>query len=386
MGDQVIIEAPVDIEQFINKTAQNKKIHQGMPALEKADKPISFFEFWPGYIFYIPVVFQWLWLSIRYKGIGLPLNANPNIPLSGMVSETKSGIFSQASGEAEARIAPWVLLTSWDNASEQLQNARRLMKKKEINYPIVAKPDIGCRGAGVKVIRNDLQLIKYIRDFPESGDIILQKLIPYEAEAGIFYIRYPGTDKGEIFSITLKYQPYVIGNGVSTLQQLIEADPRAGQLKHLYLSRHQEHLKDVLPEGQPFRLAFAGSHSRGCIFRDGREFITPDLAKSLDKVCNDLPEFYYGRFDIRFRDIDSLVKGEDYYILEVNGASSEAAHIWDCRSTIPEVFRVLFYQYRTLFQIGAINKRRGFRPPSLISLIKGWWKERALVRQYPDTD
>lgn len=361
-------------------------LHSGMPPLDDVKNPISVFEFWPGFIFYIPVVFQWIFLSIRYRGISLPMNANPSISLSGMVGEAKSEVFSMSCGEAKNKIASWVLLKKWNNPDDAVTRLKVLMEEKNLHYPLIAKPDVGCRGAGVRIIRSDDQLRNYIKIFPSEGDLMLQKLVPYEAEAGIFYIRYPGTTKGEIFSVTLKYQPRVIGNGVATLQQLIEADPRAGRVKHLYLPRHKHMLQVIIPKGQVFKLAFAGSHSQGSIFRDGREYITHELAKSLDKVCDGLPEFYYGRFDIKFRDIDSLMDGRNYYIVEINGASSEAAHIWDCRGSLKEVFRVLLYQYHTLFQIGAINRRRGFRPPSLKVFLKAWLKEKRLVENYPDTE
>ena len=366
---------------------QNKshEIHSGMPPLDKVENPVSYFEFWPGVIIYIPVFFQWTLLSVWYRGLSLPLNANPGISLSGMVGETKSGTFSICSKEISKKIPPWFLLTQWQTPKDAVDLIQQRMKEKNIVFPVVAKPDIGCRGAGVQKVNNDRELLSYIKNFPKDGTILIQQLIPYEAEAGIFYIRYPGAPKGEIFSITLKYQPYVIGNGVESLQQLIEKDPRSGRLKHLYLARHKEWLNDIIPAGIPYKLAFAGSHSKGAIFRDGREFITPELTKSLDEICDGIPEFYYGRLDVKFRDIDSLMNGRNYYIVEINGASSEAAHIWDCRGSLREVFRVLFYQYRTLFQIGAINRRRGFKPPPLTSLIKGWRQEKRLVRQYPET-
>ncbi|MFK0571162.1 D-alanine--D-alanine ligase [Endozoicomonas sp.] len=371
---------------FIERTSPDKPVHPGMPELEPVLKPISFFEFWPGYLFYIPVAFQWLWLSIRFRGIGLPLIANPAIPLSGMVGESKSEVFSRASGLATEKIAPWVLLDDWETAIQGASLAQRLFKHAGLGLPLVAKPDIGCRGAGVQLIRNNDELVEYIEKFPPDGRILFQQLVPYEAEAGIFYIRYPGAESGEIISITLKYPPYVIGNGRNTLEELINLDPRAGRLKHLYLPRHHDQLHEVLPDGQPFRLAFTGSHSRGCIFRDGRKFITPELTRAFDRLCDDLPEFYYGRFDIRFKDIQSLMEGEDYYILEVNGASSEAAHIWDCRGSLADAFKTLFFQYRTLFKLGAINRRRGFASPSLRELFSAWRREKKLVGRYPGTE
>ena len=372
-------------ESRLLHSKKSDEIHSGMPPLDEVSRPVSYFEFWPGFVFYIPVVLQWILLSVRHRGWSLPLNANPGISLSGMVGESKSDIFSTTSGEAHEKIAPWALISQWQTPEDAVTQIKLKMLEKSLVYPVVIKPDNGCRGAGVQKIENDQELLQYVRAFPKNGNILVQKLVPYEAEAGIFYIRYPGTSKGEIFSLTLKYQPYVIGNGIDTLRQLIEKDPRSGRLKHLYLYRHKARLENIIPAGQPYRLAFAGSHSKGSIFRDGREFITPELAKSLDQICDDIPEFHYGRFDVKFRDIDSLMNGRNYYIVEINGASSEAAHIWDCRGSLKEVFRVLFYQYQTLFQIGAINRRRGFKPPPLTKLLKAWWQEKQLVKQYPQT-
>ena len=381
-----IIESDSLIQSFIRPTGQDKQIHPGMPQLEKRERAISFFEFWPGFIIYTPVALLSMWLAIRYRGVTLPLNSNPGIHLGGMVGESKQDIFSMATGEAKARIPEWFVLSKWHSPEDAEWQVRQAMSEQKLEYPLVAKPDMGCRGAGVQIIRNGREMKSYVRTFPSEGKIVLQKLVPYEAEAGIFYIREPGEEKGRIFSITLKYPPYVIGNGRDTLRQLIQNDPRAGQLTKLYFKRHYQYLEKVLAKDQPFRLAFAGSHSRGCIFRDGREFITPELEAAFDKVVDGLPEYYYGRIDIRFSDMQSLMKGENYYILEVNGASSEAAHIWDSRSTLAEVYRVLFYQYRTLFRLGWLNRKRGFKPPSIKSLLNAWKQERELVRQYPDTE
>src|SRR3546814_17353817 len=59
---------------------------------------------------------------------------------------------------------------------------------------------------------------------PISDDAayLLQELVPWEGEAGIFYVRRPGQKRGEVFSMTLKYAPYVLGDGVRSLRQLID--------------------------------------------------------------------------------------------------------------------------------------------------------------------
>ncbi|WP_230425610.1 ATP-grasp domain-containing protein [Spartinivicinus ruber] len=376
------------IQQAVNPTFANRPVHPGMPPLDLSGKAVSFFEFWPTQLVYLPVVVQWLMLTLKYRSINLPLIANPKIPLGGMVGEAKSDVFKLANGKAKQFIAPAISLTVEKKvvASQQVAEIVTRLAKQGIQLPVVAKPDIGCRGVGVRIVRDQQQLVDYIEYFPNQASLILQELVPYEAEAGIFYIRYPGKEKGEIFSITLKYAPYVFGNGKDNLQALIEADPRASKVAHLYLSRHQQHLDIVLPEGQPFRLAFAGSHSRGSIFRDGKQLITPALTAKLDEITKDIDEFYYGRLDVRFKDAELLKQGRDFKIVEINGASSEATHIWDRNASLKDVYKALFYQYKTLFEIGEINRRRGFKIPGLKALWQAYKKEKNLVASYPATE
>jgi hypothetical protein len=268
---------------------------------------------------------------------------------------------------------------SFESVKVRLQDAG-------LGYPLVAKPDLGCRGVGVKLIQSDLQLHDYIETFPSSGRFLLQEKSPYSAEAGVFYVRQPGEARGKIISITLKYSPRVIGDGKSTLRQLIENCPRAGKLQHLYLPRHIDQLDAVIPAQDEFQLAFAGSHSRGAIFRDGNQFITQQLEQKLDEVLGEFSGFHYGRLDIKFRDIQSLMAGEHFDILEINGASSEAAHIWDSDTPLSHIFSTLLKQYRLLYQIGAKHKKQGHNSPTLGSLLSAWREEKLLTQQYPMTD
>ncbi|MDW6004752.1 ATP-grasp domain-containing protein [Vibrio mangrovi] len=364
------------------------KINAGMPALEAdTQRAVSPFEFLPGWLFYAPVVVQSLLLGVRYGDLRLPLVANPTIELSGMVGESKHDILSLAGPQAQKWIAPFITLTRTDEpVEEQTRQAQQTLTQAGLQFPLVAKPDLGCRGAGVRLINHPQQLQDYIAQFPQQARFLLQQKAPYQAEAGIFYVRYPGEKQGRIISVTLKYTPFVVGDGIHTLQELIDMNPRAGQLSHLYLPRHQHRLDWVVPQGEEFQLAFAGSHSRGSIFRDGNRYITKALTQRLDEILADVDGYYYGRLDIKFLDIHHLMAGTDFTILEINGASSEATHIWDRNTSLWEIVTTLLRQYRILFEIGARQKRRGYRPPSLRSLIRAWRTERRLTRHYPTTD
>ena len=99
-----------------------------------------------------------------------------------------------------------------------------------------------------------------------------------------------------------------------------------------------------------------------------------------------LPDFYYGRLDVKFKDIESLEKGETLEIIEINGASSESIYIWDKDTTFKEAIRALLWQYATLFKIGAFHRSQGKKAPTLRTFLKHWRTERHLTKHYPLTD
>ena len=92
------------------------------------------------------------------------------------------------------------------------------------------------------------------------------------------------------------------------VRELIDRDPRAGKIARVYLPRHAERLDTVLDADEVFRLNFTGSHSRGTIFRNGDSYITPEMTAAMDRVADAIPEFYFGRFDVRCDDrvVDGL--------------------------------------------------------------------------------
>ena len=375
--------------------------HQGMPPFDESGAPLSFFEFWPMWAFYPPVALYAAWLMLRYRGILLPTVANPSFPGGGFVGESKAEILDLAVRHAPEWIAPFVVIdrpataigtmaTVGTAAAAGLEDELRLALAKldaaGIDLPVVAKPDLGCRGVGVQLVRTVDKLRAYLTSFPAGARLLLQRYVPFEGEAGIFYCRHPGQARGRIISITLKYFPHVYGDGKRSLQQLILDDPRAGKLSHLYLRRHVARLQEVPAVGVPVRLAFAGSHSRGAIFRNGNALVTPAMEARFDAIAKSIPEFYFGRFDIRFEDFGQVQAGENFTIVEANGAGAESTHIWDRRTTLLQAWSDLMLQYRLLFQIGRANRDRGFKPLSLAEFRRWHKREKELTPLYPATD
>ena len=359
--------------------------HEGMPPLDLSGPPLSFFEFWPQRYFYAPMLLYWLWLTLKHGGrFTLPTIANPLMPMGGWIGESKAAVFDLAGAHARTFISPWAVFERTPDAT--IADALAAARQAGLRFPFVAKPDMGCRGVGVRRIRDEAELAAYIAAFPENQRIIFQALVDHEAEAGVFYVRKPNELRGRIVSITLKYFPYVYGDGRSTLRELIERDRRAGPLKHIYLPRHKNRLDLVLAAGEPFRIAFAGSHSRGTIFRDGNALVTEAMTEAFDRVAKDVKEFYFGRFDVRFPSIADLQAGRNFTIVEINGAGAEATHIWDRKTSLRDAYGALMAQYAAMWEIGAANAKRGFKQARLIDFLRAYRHEVKLWAQYPSTE
>lgn len=358
----------------------------GMPSIPRCDPPLSHFEFWPAWAFYAPV---WLWivfLMIRHRSIRLPLIANPGFPAGGLVGEEKSQLFARLTGP-ERRLLPDYIAVERQAGSVDLQWPLIMasIDSAGLDYPLVAKPDIGCRGAGVQPVQNSTELRCYVEAFPAGATFLLQRMVEAEGEAGVFYVREPGAAHGKIISLTLKYFPHVVGDGRSTLKELILADPRAGQVPHLYLGRFERELDYILPVGEVKRLVFSGSHSKGAIFRNGNDYITKALRMRFDAIADGIEGFHFGRFDVRFEDFAAFRSGKDFAIIEYNGAGAEVTHIWDSRTHLLDAWRDLSSQFSLLFQIGAANRKRGAHPESWLKFFSQWRREKYLVSRYPAT-
>lgn len=348
---------------------------------------IGFFEFWPTWLMYLPVALDWLRLSVQHRSLSLPLLANPLLPVSGMVGVSKSELMQQAQGRCQQAILPWIRhVIDQSEAMQQTESCIARAKELAITFPFVCKPDIGCRGSGVKLVHNPQQLANIIANYPIGSALLCQKLASCEPEAGVFYVRDPETGKGEIVSLTFKFSPWVRGDGRRTLAELVAEDERAGELLHLYRERHQSHWHRVLQAGEKFRLVFSASHCRGAVFQDARTHITPELTAAVHEILSDLPGYHYGRLDVKFPDIASLRQGKGIEIVELNGASSESIHIWDKETRLSDAIQTLLWQYRTLFRLGAWQRRQGLKPPGLGALLRHWKIERRLTRHYPNTD
>jgi hypothetical protein len=150
---------------------------------------------------------------------------------------------------------------------------KKVVDLTSLKYPIIFKPNV-CSGlsTNVKIIHSIKEAKDYIEKNNEN-EILIQEFIDYDTELGVLYEKNLFTDKGRIISIVRK---------------------QSNKTKIMY-------------------------SCEGEISCDNLNYIiNNNLNELFDKISNNIPDFYAGRYDIKCKDIQSFINGK-FYILEVNG-------------------------------------------------------------------
>lgn len=332
-------------------------------------KRIVRWEFWPLAVFYFPVVCYVILLAIRYRSLTVFTCANPAIPAGGFVGESKHDIYSllASSEENHQFVLRHRVLRGDLPRLDKFAAAQTFIRANGLSFPVILKPDAGERGKDVAIIGSYAELERSLANI--NRDHIIQEF--YDgAEASVFYFRHPDSAQGEIFSITEKVFPTVVGDGVTSLEELILSDDRAVCLAEKYFEENRRALDRVPANGETVPIIRIGTHSRGAIFLDGDYLKTPELERAIDMICRRIKGFNFGRFDIRFSSIDEFRSGAGFKIIELNGVTSESTNIYDPRYSLVDAYRILFSQWRIAFKIGDENKRRGVGSTPITSLFR----------------
>ncbi len=201
--------------------------------LSRGWQRIARWEFWPPYVFYAPVVGILAWLAVRYR-TALPTAANPGQKNGGLIGESKIEILQQLRAIAPEKTAESFLISQgeWEERFRQLVE---IVREQAIPFPFVMKPDTAQRGAGFRKITSMEQAQSHLRAVDAA--LVLQRYAAGPLEAGVFYYRFPGWRRGRIFGITRKVFPEIVGDGVHSIGELIEADDRARFMRAVYERR-----------------------------------------------------------------------------------------------------------------------------------------------------
>lgn len=288
-------------------------------------------------------------------------NVNPSMKYSGVMGDSKNKVLSLIPA---GFIPKSVFLPEHPN----LQQSTCLIQKKGMEYPFVVKPDVGERGKGVEIIRNESEFAAYLRG--KEMDLIVQEYVELGYEFGVMYHRLPGEEQGKITSVTMKGFLTVEGDGHHTLSELLGKEIRVNSRLDYLENKFTCRWNKVVPENEKVLIEPIGNHSRGTKFLNANHLINDDLHGLFNSIADKIEGFYYGRFDLKVPDIESLYTGEKMKILELNGVSSEVAHIYDPDYSIAKAYRDTAIHMKYIYEISRRNKKLGYKFDSLAEFLK----------------
>jgi membrane protein DedA with SNARE-associated domain len=340
---------------FIIKLLVPLITHTGRRMLLGQWRRMTQWEFWPPWIFSLPMFPIWLRLALKHRSLTVFTAANPMLDDGGFINESKAEILGLMDSTAP-EFLPFSLFKAEESLEEKQKRLEEFMSKEDLDFPLVLKPDRGQRGAGVKICQGMSDTASHF-DLC-AVDLIAQAYAPGK-EYGVFYSRHPDDQEGRIISVTVKEMLTVTGNGHSDLSDLILDDPRAVCMHATHFDRWASQLYDVPESGEVFQLTELGTHCKGALFRNGQNLITSEMTHRIEEISQGIQGFNFGRYDIRCQSEEDFKHGKNWKIVELNGVTSEATHIYEPGFPLFAAYRVLSRQWAQAFAIGAAHASAG---------------------------
>lgn len=309
-------------------------------------------EFLPWWLANVPVYGFWLWFAARSRHLVFFSNVNPSIPLGGAMGESKHDILRLLGPE----ILPKTVFVPGGQAFETVERA---IAEAGIDFPLIAKPDVGERGFLVKKISSAEALKEYLLRY--SVDFILQEFLAHPMEMTVLYHRFPDSRRFGITSVCIKEFLSVTGDGSSSVRRLMQKNVRAELQVQRFELESPEMLDSIPDKGETLLIEPIGNHCRGTKFLNGNHLIDRALLDAFEPVCLQLPGVLYGRFDLKCESLEALKRGE-FKVMELNGVFGEPAHVYDPAFGMWRAYRDFYRHWRLLFDLSRAQLRRGVFP------------------------
>jgi hypothetical protein len=312
-------------------------------------KRLTQWEYWPMWTIYGPLGLYYFYISARSGGLGFFTRTNPKMPTGGMGLMDKEDMYNMLPSNTFPT-------TTYFNSETHFSSIQTWISTYSIDFPVVVKPAKGCRGRGVEFIHSENELQDFILKCSEK--MVLQSMIPYSNEVGIFYVKMPNESKGRITGIVEKKGIQIVGNGVHSIKELVQQSERyALHLVHLEKD-HSLDLNEILPDGNTKEISSIGNHARGATFYDVSFRNNSKLESVIETVSKQIDGFYYGRFDIKFNSWEELENGNAFSIVELNGANSEPTHVYDPQHSYFFALSEFKRHWKMMAQISRSNKNK----------------------------
>ncbi len=318
--------------------------------LKKSIHYVFHWEEWHWFAKYILIGPVWLWYSLKAKSFWFFSSSNPALTFGGYVGDAKR--------EAYDILPPGTYPESiFINSHHSLHQIVQMMDEKELHFPVAVKPASGLMGFMFRRVESLDQLRQYHAYMPV--DYILQELVTYPMEVSVFYYRFPDQETGTITGFIKKELLEVVGDGESTIWDLIARYPRVQFRLDEMRSKHAMRLRDIPGDGVRYCLSYALNLSRGGKLISLAAQKDEKLLQVFDRLSHYAGGLYYGRYDIRCQSVEELKEGRNFKILEFNGCGGEPHHVYGDGNTLWRACKILIRHWSILDKISEYNHQHG---------------------------
>jgi hypothetical protein len=319
------------------------------------------FEYWNMWTFYLPLLPYFLYLGFKTRSIAFISAVNRFKGKEDFIGEDKFAMIDDLPKE-------YIPINILVEAKTDFEKVKAILNENQLKYPLIAKPNSGERGFGVQKIESENQLKSYFEN--SKFDVILQELITFEIELGVFFIKKNKEEIGKVSSVTLKEFLSVVGNGTSTIEALIQQSDRARFQLEKFRKTKPEILKIVLAKSEKQILEPIGNHNKGTKFLNANYLINSQLNAVFDKISSQIEGFQYGRYDLKVASYEDLYAGKNIKIMEINGGFAEVTHIYNPNENIFKAYKDVMWHWNEGAKIAIENQKNGIKPISLSESIK----------------
>ena len=321
---------------------------------------LTHWETWDYRVKLIPLIPIWLWHCLRARSWWFFTPANPTLTFGGFEGETKREMYEQL----PSHLCPKSLYISPTLPADSLEE---VVAAHFDTYPVAVKPNVGMMGLLFRVINSADELRLYHAQMPV--DYIVQELIVYPIEVSVFYYRFPDESTGTITGFVRKEFLEVVGNGRSTLWELIQQYPQVSFRLDEMRAKHANRLEYVIPDGNAYHLSNALNQTRGGRLVSLAHEKDERLLGVFDALSHYTGQFFFGRYDIKCASLEDLKAGLNFSILEFNGAGAAPHHVYGNGNSLWQAYRIVLHHWSVLAQIARQNHTRGI---PYWPFLRGW--------------
>jgi hypothetical protein len=319
------------------------------------------YEYWSWKWFYYPVMPWIFYQAWRARSAGFFTTVNPSIENGGFYNYDKKAVLD---------LIPDIYKPKTLEIAKN-EDIVAFLQRHHLDFPLIAKPNMGERGRGVSKINNLEEFTDYHSQNVDN-EYIVQEFAAEKLEFGVFYSRVPSEQKGMVSSVTMKEFLTIEGDGKSTLGELILNKNRARFVEKNLREKFPNEWNSVIPKNEKIELEPIGNHCRGTRFINANYLINKDLEDVFDVIARTIPGFYYGRFDLRAASIDDLYAGK-IKVVELNGVNSEPTHIYDATFGLFNAYKTIAWHWKRVADISIETQKMGVKPLPFWKTIFSTW-------------